>query len=175
MARFLGFVLVLKPYNMSARKLFLVSAGILAVILISPNINSFAQENQSAVKDMIESQHYTFKAQSVNPASGRTRQLTTDYTLKVSKDTVIADLPYFGRAYTAPINPADGGINFTSANFDYAMSLGKKNSWEITIKPKDHSDVQELTLTVFENGNADLRVVSTSRQFISYSGYIAKK
>lgn len=111
------------------------------------SIVSFGQDETPAIKNLIEAQRYTFKAQTANPASGRTRQLTTEYDLKVSKDTVIACLPYFGRAYSVPADLTGGGINFTSMQFDYNVSKGKNNRWEIIIKPKDANDVQELSLT----------------------------
>jgi hypothetical protein len=136
---------------------------------------SFAQGEAIATKNLIESQRYIFKAQTANPASGRTRQLTTEYDLKVSKDTIISYLPYFGRAYSAPADLTGGGINFTSMQFEYSVSRGKKNRWEIIIKPKDANDVQELSLTVFENGKADLQVRSNNRQPISFNGYITGK
>ena len=44
----------------------------------------------------------------------RSIYLSPYYYLKVSKDTVVAYLPYFGRAYTAPADPTEGGIKFTS-------------------------------------------------------------
>jgi hypothetical protein len=143
------------------------------IIAMFISIASFGQNETPATKNLIEAQRYTFKAQTANPASGGTRQLTTEYDLKVSKDTVIAYLPYFGRAYSAPADLTGGGINFTSMQFEYNVSKGKNNRWEIIIKPKDANDVQELSLTVFENGKADLQVRSNNRQPISFSGYLA--
>jgi len=69
------------------------------------------------VKEKIESQRYTFKADYVTPTSAgfQSRYLTSEYTLKVTPDTVQAYLPYFGRAYEAPFNPSEGGIKFTKS------------------------------------------------------------
>ena len=121
---------------------------------------------------LVDSQQYIFHAQTVSPMNGRQRFLTTDYTIKVSKDTIITDLPYFGRAYSAPINPSDGGIQFTSTSFEYKVTPRKKGGWDITIQPKDARDVQQMILTIFDNGKADLRVNSNNRQPISFNGYI---
>lgn len=126
----------------------------------------------AAVKNLIESKNYVFVPTSVSPQSGRTRQLTSSYFLKISKDTVESDLPYFGRAYTAPINSSDAGINFTSTNFEYTETLGKKGAWNITIKLKDQTQAREMNLTIFSNGRTDLIVSSNSRQSISFSGDI---
>jgi hypothetical protein len=127
-----------------------------------------------AVKAMIDAQRYVFKAQSVSPTSGRFRQLnTTDYTVKVGKDTVESDLPYFGRAYSAPINTTDGGIKFTSTKFDYRLKETKKG-WEVTIKPET-GDARQLFMTIFSNGTASLQVTSNNRQPISFNGYVAER
>ncbi|HTI94274.1 MAG TPA: DUF4251 domain-containing protein [Puia sp.] len=126
----------------------------------------------AAIKNMVESQNYIFKAQSASPMGGRVRQLTTDYDLKVTKETIVSDLPYFGRAYSAPMDPSKGGIQFTSKNFDYTLTPGKKDGWSVLIKPKDYSDVQQMTLTISSTGYASLQVISTNRQPISFNGAV---
>lgn len=136
---------------------------------------SFGQSDTTTVRKAIELRQYIFKAQTMSPLKGGSRQLTTEYSLKVSKDTIVAYLPYVGRAFTAPINTTDGGINFTSIEFTYQAGLQKKKKWEITINPKDASDVRELNLTVFTNGRASLRVTSNNREPISFDGYVYGK
>ncbi|HEY0066028.1 MAG TPA: DUF4251 domain-containing protein, partial [Flavisolibacter sp.] len=66
------------------------------------------------VKTLVESGNYIFKPQTVMPSVGGSRFLTSEYELVVSKDTLASFLPYFGRAFTAPVNPTEGGIRFTS-------------------------------------------------------------
>src|SRR5882762_7771000 len=129
-------------------------------------------EKTAAIKSLVDSQNYVFKAQSAMPMSGRTRQLTSDYDLKVTHSQVVSYLPYFGRAYTAPTDPSQGGIQFTSKDFDYSVVARKKGGWDIQIKPKDYRDVQQLSLSISENGYATLQVTSTNRQAISFNGYI---
>lgn len=129
----------------------------------------------SSIKNMVEATNYVFVPQSVLPVSGRTRQLTSYYDLRIFKDTIISYLPYFGRAYTAPINPEDGCINFTSTDFEYTTALRKKGGWSIVVKFKDQSQVREMNLTIFDNGRADLFVTSNNRQSISFSGNIRER
>ena len=132
-------------------------------------------EKEANIKAMIDAHRYTFKAQSVHPTRGRIVQLNSDYDLKVAGDTLRSYLPYFGRAYTAPLDGRGGGIDFLSKNFEYNQKARKKGGWDITIKPKDVSDVREMFLVIFENGNASLRVSSNNRETISYNGYVAIK
>lgn len=129
------------------------------------------RQSPEEIKRIVESRNYVFKAQMANPQNSISRQLTSEYDLSVSRDTVVSFLPYFGRAYVAPTNPAEGGIKFTSTKFEYKESSDGKR-WKITIKPKDASEVQQLYLEVFDNGSATLHVISTNRQGISFTGYI---
>jgi len=136
-----------------------------------------AQDNkqstkEAAIKNMVDSQNYVFVAQTALPMSGRTRQLTSDYDLQVSKTSIISYLPYFGRAYQAPLDPTKNSLDFTSKDFDYAATPGKKSGWRVTIKPKDNRDVQQMTLNISSSGYGILQVTSTNRQPISFNGYI---
>jgi hypothetical protein len=152
-------------------KLFKIS-GFLVLLTILGSSTVIAQDlDPAAVKNIVESKNFIFKAEYVNPQSGSTRPLTSEYDLTVKTDKVVSYLPYFGRAYTAPINPAEGGIKFTSTKFDYNIKQRNKK-WDVRIRPRDVSDVQDMYLTVFDNGRASLRVTNTNRQSISYDGYI---
>ena len=123
---------------------------------------------------MVDSQHFVFVAQSASPLRGSFRNLTSQYDVTVSNDTMESYLPYFGRAYTAPITPSESGLNFTSTNFSYEVTPGKKNAWVVSIKPKDRQDVQQYLFTIYDNGSANLNVTSVSRDAIYFLGYIQK-
>ena len=126
-----------------------------------------------AIQQKINDFRFTFNATYAYPTGYRSMYLSPYYNLKISKDTVEAYLPYYGRAYTAPMDPSEGGIKFTSTNFDYNVSDGKrKGSWHIEIKPKDMQRDLSLSLDVWENGSARLNVNSTDRQPISFQGDI---
>ena len=130
------------------------------------------KKDDSTIQQAIETKNFIFKASSATPQRGRMRQLTSEYDLIVRPDTVVSFLPYFGRAFTAPINPSEGGIKFTATDFAYSVNKKKKRSWEIKITPKGVPDVTDLYLTVFDNGNASLRVNSTNRTTISFDGFV---
>ncbi len=70
-------------------------------------------EKAAVIRNLVDSQNYVFLAQSAMPMSGPVRQLTSDYDLSVTKSKVVSYLPYFGRAYAAPIDPSHSGIQFT--------------------------------------------------------------
>ena len=154
--------------------------GILCVLVLS--LLSFSKCSSTlpaadsglatSIKQKIDTKHFTFDAESVTPQRGGKRFLTSPYDVYVSRDSLVAYLPYFGRATSAPINPAEGGIKFTSTDFSYEVTQPKSDWWEILLRPKDNRDVQEMNFTIFSNGTANLQVTSTSRDFISFEGKI---
>lgn len=84
-------------------------------------------------------------------------------------------MPYFGRAFVAPMNPSEGGIRFTSTDFNYTVKDRKKGGWDIAILPKDAKDVRQMLLSVTESGYGSLQVISNNRQQISYNGYLMER
>jgi hypothetical protein len=62
---------------------------------------------------------------------------TSDYTLKVDIATVVCDLPYYGRVHQATYGRGDGGIKFTSSEFEYKPEVRKKRGWNILLNTKD--------------------------------------
>jgi len=85
-----------------------------------------AARQEQEIKNLIDSQKYVFKAQMVYPLGGRSRNLTSDYDLRVTKESVVSYLPYFGRAYSATPGSSSGGIEFTSKEFEYAVTQARK-------------------------------------------------
>jgi hypothetical protein len=163
-------------YLSMKRALFVAFAFLTMMVGVQAQDSSKEQKKNKAesVKQLLESKEYVFKAQSVNPARGAMRQLTSEYDVRLLGDSLVSYLPYFGRAYSAPINPNNAGIQFTSTQFDYAIKQRKKG-WDITLRPRDESSVQQLVLSVTESGRAMLQVISTNREAISFQGYVAAR
>ncbi|MEO6149906.1 MAG: DUF4251 domain-containing protein [Mucilaginibacter sp.] len=127
---------------------------------------------EKAIKNKIDSTNYTFTANYATPLRGGQRLLTPGYyDLKVTKDTITAYLPYFGRVYmNPPLNPDDAGIKFTSTKFDYNITEKKKGGWMITIQFNDTDKARRMTLDISESGYATLISVSNNRDAISFYG-----
>ncbi|WP_461453061.1 DUF4251 domain-containing protein [Mucilaginibacter sp.] len=131
------------------------------------------QEKAKAITDKINSLKYTFVAEYVQPLGGRQRYLTSEYDLRVTPDSVIAYLPYFGRVYMdVPYNPSDDGIKFTSTKFDYKIDPKKKGGWTIIIDLHDVKRTSQIYLQVFTNGSATLQATSNTRDAITFLGHI---
>lgn len=126
------------------------------------------------VAKLVQDHNFIFIAQNMQPMRGPQRTLNSYYDIKIENDTLESFMPYFGRAFIAPIDPSKGGLQFTSNDFEYQLSNPKNDQWNITIIPHDVSEVQQMTFTIFGNGNATLNVNSTHRDPISFSGYLQK-
>src|SRR5260221_2449467 len=128
--------------NILLKKIFpaLACIVVFAITLHAKN----KKDNETTIKNIVEAKKYVFEAESVQPSSGRLRQLTYGYQVEVNGDTVTVDLPYFGRAYSAPVDASNGGIHFTTNEFDYTTTPRKKGGWRILIKPKGNVDTRQL-------------------------------
>jgi hypothetical protein len=160
-----------------------ITIAILMLVALGSAIAAKAQTSKSEakktsqvvqIKNLVDSQNFVFVPQTLLPMRGLARHLTGEYYLRVAKDSVISYLPYFGRAYSAPLDPTHIDFDYTSIRFDYTKSENKKGGWTITIKPKDHTSVSQLILRIFENGSASLNI-NSDRDPISYQGYITSK
>ena len=128
------------------------------------------------MQSAIESKAYTFIAQSASPQTGGIIRLTggITYTLKVNGDTLVCDLPYYGRAYNATYG-GDAGLKFTSVKFEHKVKTKKKGRWDVHIRTKDLTTNRDLWLTIFENGSTTVNVSSSDRQAINYQGDVVVK
>lgn len=142
-------------------------------LFIAATADVVAQSNNAALnKRIVEEKNFVFVAQQALPARGRAVPLTGGYDFTVSGDSAIAYLPFFGRAFTAPYG-GEGGIQFTSTSFTYEV-VEKKNRWEITIRPNDASNIQQIYIDVSSSGYANMRITSVNRTPMAFTGYITE-
>jgi hypothetical protein len=147
---------------------------VLLLICLGLTTLSHAQQKTAGdIKRMVESKTFVFKAESASPVSSGTRLLSPGYDVRVSGESVRADLPFYGRAQTIPIGN-DGGIRFNSSSFDYKVKATKKG-WQVTVNLKDISHVQQLYFYIYDNGTATLDVMNIHRDNISFRGYISEE
>ena len=150
--------------------LLIVSIGSAAANAQKP---SKKELKKAAIRNDIESKRYTFIANNAIPMGGSSRQLTSEYDLKITPDSVISFLPYFGVAhFDVPYGSTDLGIKFTSTKFDYKAAQNKKGGWQIIIKPKDVKNLQSMILYISSDGYGSLAVNSINRDNISFDGYL---
>jgi hypothetical protein len=159
----------------------LVSLFIITLSVILYSVTSlYAQasieqkETQQAdpYKALIAAQNYSFVAQRAVPLSMPPRQLMSDYELKITKDSIVAYLPYYGKTTAFAVGSDAAGFNFTAKNFKYTQSEKKKGGWNVKISFKDAGNVNQMNLNVSSTGYTSLEVTSSDRESISYNGGI---
>jgi hypothetical protein len=128
-------------------------------------------DEYNQLKNRIESKKFYFHAQSATTQKGKTIQLTSEYFLKLNNDSLQADLPYYGRAYSAPYSSSDQALGFKTTEFKYSADSTKKGGWNILIEPKNVS-VSKINLSVTSSGYCTMHVISNSRSPISFYGTI---
>ena len=149
---------------------------LLAVMLIiAGSCSSSRQVKNQATKEevmqAINSDNWLFKANVALSEYGSTRYLSSEYDVKLANKTLEVSLPYFGRAYTASMSN-QSPLQFKSTEFTYNKAEDRAGSWLITIKPTDQREVQSMTFTFFESGNAQLNVTLTNRSPINFTGFV---
>ncbi len=149
---------------------------------ISAQAQTSKADKQSAkaadLKRIIDSKSYIFAANQAYPMGGGMINLTgINFDLKLANDTLTTFLPYYGVAYSAPLNPMDGGIKLTTTKFNYKVDQKKNGTYQIEIRPinpevRGSGDVNWMVLSVSAGGYATLQVFCFNRQPITFNGWL---
>ncbi len=162
---------------------------LLITALAFSGLNAVAQTDKATTAKIVEAKTYTFVARSVTPLNtqdiskvmskmpgamqGGVINLTeTYYEVKVTPDSVVAYLPYYGRSFNAPINQDDAGVKFTSKKFNYKSTKGKKRGWDTLVETKDAKENYRLAFNISDNGYVTLSLNSNNKQSVTYQGYL---
>jgi hypothetical protein len=158
-------------------RLFILAT--LSILLLSCGTTKSALEKAEKAQlydNKFENLDFKFMADYAYPQSFQSVYLSPLYDVTVTPDTVTAYLPYYGRAYRAPMNSSEGGIKFESTDFDSAVEKGRKDGeWLVTIRTNDTSRPFTLYFYLWNNGSARLDVNDQDRQSISFKGTIETK
>ncbi|MDR2036634.1 MAG: DUF4251 domain-containing protein [Bacteroidales bacterium] len=120
------------------------------------------QVQQDKIKQIVEAQNYVFVPDKISPY----------YDVRVTKEEVKAHLPYTGRVYSPPTDPSEGGIKFSTQDFEYKIENTQKGGWDIFIKTNDLQKTYDLTLKITSSGSASLFVKDPTRTSINFHGRI---
>ena len=166
--------------------------NITSVLLFSIAMMSCSTQspvNSANVAALLQNEEFTFVAERANPtgsdvinimnslpgsSSGRLLNLDSGYTIEIKKDKMEVTLPYFGRMYTANMDPSKNSYRFTSTDYTMVRSEGKKGSAVFTINTKDQQNPAQIILQVYGTGKAYVSIDSNDRQPISYDGYVTE-
>ncbi|OYU54640.1 MAG: hypothetical protein CFE25_15230 [Chitinophagaceae bacterium BSSC1] len=134
-----------------------------------------ALKEQNPYEQILKEQDFTFTAQAYATASSGKKQMNDPYSFKVSLDSVVGILPYYGSSYTAQINLTDGSINFSILKYKYEFMEKKKGKYQVAIKADDkNTTIQSFYLTIFTDGTGQVDVLSRNREPMTFYGSISR-
>ena len=128
-----------------------------------------AAEQKKKVAAALTERKYEIAVDRMYPSRGSAKSVSYGYCVKVRNDSLISDLPYFGRAYSVPYGGGKG-LNFSERIDSYHESLEKNGKRHIEISLKNEEDTYLYRIDVFDNGNSSIDVQARQREPISYSG-----
>ncbi|TKB96014.1 DUF4251 domain-containing protein [Pedobacter cryophilus] len=147
----------------------------LSTFLLSCLTQKEKEENKSEITKILKANSFKFIAQQALPMRMTAVQLTSEYTLTVSPDSINCFLPYFGVATQAPYGGTNNAIEFITTDFTYDKKSNTDGSYEITIIPKKTDKATRLYLNISASGYASLNVSSNYRDPINFNGVIVKR
>lgn len=135
----------------------------------------FANFAKASNKTIADTTGWEFSAHTAIPHMGTSRSIIgSNYSIVYNGESLSVYLPYFGRAYAgADIYTGRNPLDFRSKEFSIESKPMKKGGMRYIIHPKDNSEVQTMTISAFDNGNADLDVTMSSRSSITFYGTIS--
>lgn len=138
--------------------------------------SSFAQNDTIATNSIvaaIQANRWVFTADRSDPPIGRNTGLSSGYQVRCTGDSIIFSLPYAGTMQgPARFPDSKGPLDFTSTDFKITKTQKANGKWLVTVRVKDHYDVNACTFTFFENGKASLDVMPTNRSPIDFYGSV---
>lgn len=154
-------------------RLFLTLLMILTACSIQKTNAQTKSENKQtiaqAVREALSNQAFTIHVEQMYPQNGRARSLNSYFSLEIRNDTVFSNLPYFGVAYSAVLGSSKGLV-FDATLSDLKIIPQKKGKTKVQFTTKNEEDVYTYTITLWENGSANIYVQPMRRQSISYLG-----
>ena len=126
---------------------------------------------KQVVEKLVTSGKYKIDVNRALPARGRSITLTSPYSVEIRNDSVISNLPYYGRAYSIPYGGGEG-LNFKAPITDYQLDRDKKGTAKIKFSARSREDKFDFNIDVFSNGSATIFVNMQNRQSISFIGEV---
>lgn len=152
---------------------------LLVILIILPACNSLKLSPEEKARktlfihQSIEKDHYTIEVNQARPLRGKPINLSSSYDLTIRNDSAIAYLPFFGYATQTPFTETEGGIRFAQKTENYIKTaLSNEKGWSIKFEVNTREYNYKFNITVFDNGNTTMDVISIQRDPIFFYGEI---
>ncbi len=129
-------------------------------------------EREKEIAVLVDSKKFEFRARRALPTGFKQMDLTTNPNfILFSPDSIVSEMPFFGRAYSVPYG-GDGGLKFDGKPEVYTIEKDKK-FYMVDAKVKSKGDYFTINLSISFDGDATMSISSNSRSPISYYGEIS--
>lgn len=119
----------------TAKLILLCLSGMLAMQPATAQSRSEKKaQTERSVREALNAGQYKIKVDYMQPMRGRSRALTSDYSIEIRNDSVFSYLPYFGVAYNVPYGGGKGLI-FNAPLTEYKKKASKKERPGSTSRP----------------------------------------
>ena len=119
-----------------------------------------------------ESKNFIFYARVATPMNARNINLTSEYNVRVSNDSVFSYLIYQGMSHSAVFGGTENPMIFNLPFSNYKTKK-TKNGYLVKLSIKNGTDHLNFSFHISESGSTNLNVSSINRQPMSYSGEIS--
>jgi hypothetical protein len=157
--------------------------GLLIIVSILLDFTGFQKIDKKEMKarqrlemaQLIESGKFRFVARSANSQIGTFNNFSYNYDLTFNSLQIIANLPYYGRAYSVSYGSSEGGVKFNLTAGSIVKKWNeKKKTFTISTELSDKKDSYSVFLSAGLDGYAYLTLNFRDRSGINYSGIIEK-
>lgn len=145
--------------------MFLLLMGPFSILIAQDQTGDLAK-----IKELVNKASYRIDIDRVSSASvPNPERFNPTGTFQVSDSMIIADLPFFGRAYNSVGYDGEAGIQL---NDKYNMREIKDGKKELIVNYKVNNKGEnfDCTLTLYPGDKAILNIISSKRESITYYG-----
>ncbi len=124
------------------------------------------------VKDF-DAGNFKVEVSHMMPISFPSRSLSYGYEVVLRHDTAVVSLPYMGRVYQPVIN--DDGLHFTLPAREVSVKAVGKSCTRVEFSVRKMPVLYKFIVKAYDNGRADVMLIPSNAQSISYSGMWEEK
>ena len=143
---------------MKRKKIFLSAAAFWACL---PGVS--AQEART-----FDADSFKVAVTYMMPVSYPARMLSFDFSLEVRHDSAFVYLPYMGRVYQPVVN--DDGLHFALPVREAKVRPVGDSGTRVEFRVRRTPVYYKFTVTAYDNGKADVMMIPSNAQSVTYSG-----
>ena len=155
-------------------KQFIIIVSALLVAVGCGTMGQTPEERQAEarqVQELLDGRAYVIDINYMIPLRGPGRALTSPYSITIDGTVIYSHLPYTGVVYNVPYG---GGkvLNFKDDIDEYADNGYQDGRRTIVLSTNNDEDILIYTISVSDDGRADVHVRCKNRENISFRGML---